>query len=204
MLRCSRPNRSRHTCFQRRERNSASRFASVLANDGLDEAVAVLLAFALVDRESIPDERDASILTDCIRLHRLVRQVAISRRDHEERERSLAVLAGALVAVYPADVFDDPQTWPRARRLDALALALANDEELPKGARSDAAALCARLASYRQGFLAAYELAQPLCERALAIDEKESGPDHPTTARSLHNLAVLLRTRGDLKKARML
>jgi hypothetical protein len=34
--------------------------------------------------------------------------------------------------------------------------------------------------------------AQPLFERALAIREKVLGPDHPDTARSLDNLAVLL------------
>jgi hypothetical protein len=53
--------------------------ASALAGDGLDEAVAALRAFALVDREVIPDERGPSITTDSIRLHRLVRQVAAAR-----------------------------------------------------------------------------------------------------------------------------
>ena len=38
--------------------------ASALADDGLDEAVAALRAFALVDRESIADERDPAITTD--------------------------------------------------------------------------------------------------------------------------------------------
>ena len=35
--------------------------------------------FALIDRDEIADERDPSIKTDCIRLHRLVRQVAVAR-----------------------------------------------------------------------------------------------------------------------------
>ena len=55
--------------------------ASALAGDGLDEAVAALRAFALVDREPIADERDPTLTTDCIRLHRLVRQVAAARRE---------------------------------------------------------------------------------------------------------------------------
>jgi hypothetical protein len=38
--------------------------ASMLSDDGLDEAVAALRAFALVDRERIQDERDASVTTD--------------------------------------------------------------------------------------------------------------------------------------------
>src|SRR6516164_7572186 len=46
--------------------------ASALEGDGLDEAVAALRAFALVDREPIADERDPTFTTDCIGLHRLV------------------------------------------------------------------------------------------------------------------------------------
>ena len=49
-------------------------------DDGLDEAVAALRAFALVDREPVPDERDSALLTDCIRLHRLVRDCPRSLR----------------------------------------------------------------------------------------------------------------------------
>ena len=49
--------------------------ASDLAGDGLDEAVAALRAFALVDRETIADERDPAITAETIRLHRLVRAV---------------------------------------------------------------------------------------------------------------------------------
>jgi hypothetical protein len=45
--------------------------ASALEGDGLDEAVAALRAFALIDRETIVDEREPSIATETIRLHRL-------------------------------------------------------------------------------------------------------------------------------------
>ena len=55
--------------------------ASALAGDGLDEAVAALRTFALVDRETIVDERDPTITTDTIRLHRLVREIAAARRE---------------------------------------------------------------------------------------------------------------------------
>ena len=34
--------------------------------------------------------------------------------------------------------------------------------------------------------------AEPLYRRALAIDEKSFGPEHPNVARGLNNLAVLL------------
>jgi hypothetical protein len=46
--------------------------------------------------------------------------------------------------------------------------------------------------------------ARQLHERALAIREKALGPDHPDTAISLGNLAVLLQAQGDLAGARPL
>ena len=98
--------------------------ASALEDDGLDEAVAALRAFALVDRETIADERDPAITTDCIRLHRLVRQVAAARREGEAREDARRASWKLWRRSIRRTSSDDPKTWPRARRLDALALAL--------------------------------------------------------------------------------
>src|SRR5262249_27566445 len=42
--------------------------ASALADDGLDEALAALRAFALIDRETIADEREPLRTTEAIRL----------------------------------------------------------------------------------------------------------------------------------------
>ena len=91
--------------------------ASVFAGEGLDEAVAALRAFALVDREAIVDERDALITTDAIRLHRLVREVAAARRVGEERNKLRLALAAALAAIYPRDGFRNPSSWPRCAPL---------------------------------------------------------------------------------------
>jgi len=44
--------------------------------------------------------------------------------------------------------------------------------------------------------------ARPLHERALAINEKVLGPEHPDTVTSLNNLALLLQAQGDLAAAR--
>jgi tetratricopeptide (TPR) repeat protein len=179
--------------------------ASALQGDGLIEAVAALRAFALVDREPIADERDTAIATDCIRLHRLVRQVAAARCEGEVRDTVRRSLIEAVAAVYPDNVFSDPKAWPPARRLDALAFALVGvDVELPKGSENRAAYLLGRLASYRQAALAAYAQARPLFERALAIHEKVLGPEHSDTATLLNDFALLLRTQGDLAGARPL
>lgn len=179
--------------------------ASALADDGLDEAVAALRAFALVDREPLPDERDPAIMTETIRLHRLVRQVAAGRCVDDAREDVRRALVTALRAVYPEGVFNDPRTWLRARRLDGLALALVGgDAALPTGVDREAGSLLSRLESYRHAALGAYAQATELSARALSISEKALGPEHPNTATSLNNLADLLRAEGDLAGARPL
>jgi tetratricopeptide (TPR) repeat protein len=178
--------------------------ATEFAADGLDEAVAALRAFALVDRGTIVDERDESTTTDTIRLHRLVRQVA-EPRDGMVRRRMQRALVAAIATVYPENTFNDAKSWPRARRLDALALALVGGEAaVPKQMERTVAVLLNRLARYRQGALAAYSQARPLFERALAIRQNKLGPEHAETATSLNNLALLLWAQGDLAGARPL
>jgi tetratricopeptide (TPR) repeat protein len=178
--------------------------ATVLNGDGLDEAVAALRAFALVDHETIADERDPTITTDSIRLHRLVRQVAAMRREGEACEAVRRTLIEVLAAVYPDNIWRDPDTWPRVRRLDALALHLVGRDAIPPGAEQPTSLLLIILGQYRQYFLAAYSEAKPFYERALAICEKVFGPEHPETATSLANLANLLKVQGDLATARPL
>ena len=178
-------------------------FASDIAGDGLDEAVAALRAFALVDRETLADERDPSITTDVIRLHRLVRVAVVGRREGEGLAATRRALVEAMAAVYRKSAFDDPATWLRARRLDALALDLVRGDA-PAGAERRVSFLIDRLASYRQGALAAYSEARSLFELALAIDEKAVGPDHYDVAAILNNLAALLQEQGDLAGARPL
>ena len=60
------------------------------------------------------------------------------------------------------------------------------------------------LASQAAGLLrqlGQFAAAEPLCRRALAIDERTHGPDHPDVARDLTNLAALLRVTNRLGEA---
>jgi tetratricopeptide (TPR) repeat protein len=70
-------------------------------------------------------------------------------------------------------------------------------------ANAECAKLLDRAGAYFYG-RAAYAGARPLYERALAIREKALGPEHPDTATSLNNLALLLLAQGDLAAARPL
>jgi tetratricopeptide (TPR) repeat protein len=178
--------------------------ATALADEGLDEVVAALRAFALVDTETIVDERDPAIATECIRLHRLVRPVGAARRDGAGRDEVRSALIEAVAAVYPSEVYFDPQTWPRARRLDAIVLTLVGGNAVPVGGQPSAAVLLTCAASYRLAALVAYAQALPLFEAALSIREKVFGLEDPHTANSINNLAFLLRAQGDLATARPL
>ena len=129
-------------------------FASALNDDGLDEAIAVLRAFALLDREMIVDERDPTIAIDTLRLHRLVRQVALIRCTEEEKDAILRALLQAMEAVYTHNV-KDPNTWSRARRLHNLALGLIDgDVPLPAGSEVSANHLTYHVAEFTELALA--------------------------------------------------
>jgi len=174
---------------------------TALASDGLDEAVAALRAFALVDREMIVDERDASMTTDAIRLHRLVREIAARHADKCGGQVRRTLVA-ALAVVYPENP-SNPASWQRCTPLTQHLLSICGTETTDTAANVQRADLLSRAARYFHR-RAAYSAAQPLCERALAIREKVLGPEHPDTASGLNNLASLLRDQGDLAGARSL
>ena len=168
--------------------------AGGLDEDGLLEAVAALRSFALVERESVADERDPAVTSDCIRLHRLVRQVAAGRPGP-----AAGALLRAVLALYPVDVFSDSRTWPLARRLDPHAEQLVADMEA--GTDEPALAeLMSRLGLFRAA-RADLGRARELLERALALRERIFG-DHPDTAKAADNLASVILAQGDPAAAR--
>jgi tetratricopeptide (TPR) repeat protein len=177
--------------------------ATALADDGLDESIVALRTFALIDRESIADERDPSITTDAIRLHRLVREVAAARCEGKAREKLRGALAAAVAAVYPENGYDNPAAWPRCALLTPHLLAICETEMVGTAADAVRAHLLNQAGNYFHG-RAAYSTARPLLEHALAIYERERGPEHPDTATGLNNLALLLKAQGDLAAARPL
>jgi Tetratricopeptide repeat len=159
--------------------------ASGLADEGLDEAVAALRTFALVEREPIVEERDPAITTDAIRLHRLVREVAASRCDRAQRDVARRALLAVLAAIYPQESYRNPATWPRCAVLTPHLISSCETETADASESAQRAELLNRAGSYFYG-RAAYSAAEPLLRRALAIREKALGPEHPYTALSLN------------------
>ena len=169
-----------------------------LADDGLDEAVAALRAFALVDRETFADERDPTITTETIRLHRLVRASRWPAGPPTWPKRTGRFLSRRWRRSIRARVFDEPNAWPRARRLDALALDLVAGSRPAADGRGNSDWPSPRPARFLQaGSARGLSAARPLFERALAIREKSLGPEDPLTpARVSTTSAACFRTRA--------
>jgi hypothetical protein len=113
----------------------------------------------------------------------------------------LGAVLGLLRADAPGTVMGAPQDWPRWAVLLPHVLAAADHfTALPAGqhdaARDDASWLLDRAAAYLRVHARLAE-ARPLGERALAITEAAHGPDHPTVAIELSNLATILRALGE-------
>jgi tetratricopeptide (TPR) repeat protein len=150
---------------------------------GSYDAVADLAAFSLVTRD-----RDTH--TPQFSVHRLVQDVT---RCGLAADAPLSRLREALNWVDAGFVGnpDDVRTWPRLDPLAPHALAVAQHAD-----RAEITEPTARLMN-QLGLLcntkARHVEAEPLFRRALAIDEKRFGPDHPNVATRLNNLGELLR-----------
>jgi tetratricopeptide (TPR) repeat protein len=184
--------------------------ATALAGDGLDEAVAALRTFALIDRDTIAYDRDLSITNEAIRIHRLVREIAAARCECEARNgpwgrRSIPphgkhrAIIMALADVYPEDAHNNPVSWARCALLTPHVLTICEGEN----ASLTCSDLLSRAAVYFRA-RAVYSEARTLFERALAIRQSVLGPEHSGTALSLSNLADLVRCQGELDAARPL
>jgi tetratricopeptide (TPR) repeat protein len=155
------------------------------------EALAALAEVWLLKHDPFEDG------TPAVTVHRLVQAVALTRSQaNGSAQDALGRLIARLVSIYPEESFTDPGSWPLCSQLTPHLLAR-------RDARSDAASefadwpkLLDRAGSYFHG-RAAYPQAVSLFRDALAIREKKIGPEHPDTATSLNNLALLLQHQGD-------
>src|SRR4029453_5317157 len=117
--------------------------------------------------------------------------------------RGWAAAAVRLVLSGFPDQAEDFEAWPMAARLLPHALA-ATDHAEGLGVDPIATARPLHHAGRYLWSRAEYTQAKALHQRALSIREAEFGPDHPDTARSLHNLANVLYPHGHLHDPRTL
>jgi tetratricopeptide (TPR) repeat protein len=155
-------------------------------------ALAALFEISLLKHDPFEDG------TPAVSVHRLVQAVARVRSEatgsaHEVVGR----LSARLATTYPEDGKSDPQSWPLCAKLTPHLLARRGSDD------ASVSDLLHRVGRYFHG-RGAYPQAAPLLRHALAICEKTLGPEHPDTATSLNNLALLLTNQGDLAGARPL
>ena len=165
--------------------------------EGFDgrSACANLFAYSLVSRATV---ETGKVAQHGFAVHRLVQD--FTRRDMTE-ERSGAVLREALGWVDATFVGNpgDVRTWPLFDSLAAHALAAAEHGDRG-GVPTPTARLFGKLDQLYDA-KARYLEAERVSRRALAIDEANCGPDHPTVAIRLNNLAGLLRATNRLGEA---
>ncbi len=152
--------------------------------------------------------------TGGLQLHRLT-QAAIRHQHHRasqatgegDQQLTLPPLLTAVDLLYealPAEIMGEPRNWPRWRALLPHVLAVAARMTDPRGEPAERTGwLLDRAGAYLRVH-GQPATARPLVERALRIDEAVYGPDHPTVATALSNLALVLRDLGDAAGARPL
>ena len=159
----------------------------------LDTAIIALRNYSLVEvDEPDPDDRRLSI-------HRLVQAVTFDRLSEEGRKVWAEAAVGVVNKAFPNEP-SDVRSWPLCARLGTHAVqAVKHAEKLQVGMASTAR-LLNQLGMYSQG-RAELDQAKDYFERALAIDEKVYGPEHPNVAIDANNIGTILKDQGDLKGA---
>ena len=153
----------------------------------LNEILGVLRNYSLLRRN------DDKTLT----IHRLVQVVLKNRMNKNTRRRWAERAIRAVNQTFPEITYEH---WARCQQYIAQALNCAVLIEQWDMTFSEATQLLNKAGDYLDQS-AQYEQAEPLYQRALAIRERVLGPDHPDTADSLNNLAVLYFHRGKYEQA---
>ena len=159
----------------------------------LDKAIIALRDYSLVEvDEPEPDDRRVSI-------HRLVQAVTFDRLSEEERKAWAEAAVGVVNKAFPVEA-SDVRSWPLCARLGAHAVQAVNHAEKLQVGMESTDRLLNQLGMYSQG-RAQLDQAKDYFERALAIDEKVYGPEHPTVAIHANNIGAILQAQGDLEGA---
>src|SRR5450755_3445886 len=154
----------------------------------LDEAIAALGTYSLM-------RRDATEKT--LSMHRLVQAVLKDQMNTQDRKLWAQQAVRAVNAAFPKV---EHQNWPQCNQLLPHALLCAELIAQEQMNAPEAARLLNQTGDYLNA-RARYTEAEPLYVRALAICGQQVGPQHPTTATSLNNLALLYDNQGKYEQA---
>jgi tetratricopeptide (TPR) repeat protein len=155
----------------------------------LNDAVAALKRYSLM-----------TVADDSLSVHRLVQAVARDRLSDVDRKRWAEAAVQLVNKVFPYESYDF-RTWAKCSILLPHALAAAGHSEELEVAHEATSRLLNQAGLYLRG-RAEFSEAKSVHERALQIDEKVYGPDHPEVATDVNNLGGVLRALGDLAGAK--
>jgi tetratricopeptide (TPR) repeat protein len=155
-------------------------------SEQVEDALAELAGHSLVELE-----------TETFSCHRLLQTALLDRLKKEDRQRWAEITLKLVNEFAPANP-SDVRTWPVWDVLSQHAFAIL--KELWEQINPDASRLMNELGQLLDA-KALYAEAEPPMRRALAIDEKSFGPEHPRVAIRLNNLALLLQATNRLGEA---
>lgn len=158
---------------------------------GFDLAIKVLLRYSLIRRD---------VETNTFTIHRLVQAVI---RDEIDQEIQQQWIERALRVIRHSFPEDEPAPWPNSQRYLDHALVCTGLVNLSGELFSEVAELLHKAAIYLRND-GKYEQAEPLFERALALQEQQLGADHPGTTQTLTHLAICYRDQGKYDRAESL
>jgi tetratricopeptide (TPR) repeat protein len=152
------------------------------------------LAQALRDLGRVLHQRGRHDEADATLQRALTMQEQLLGPDHNEVSPTLTIMGESCI---------DQGNYRRAKGLLKRAVAIAELHVLPDRF-PDKLCTALHLLCIVYMRLEDCELAQPIAERVLALDEQFKGPHHPSTATSLDNLAGCLRGQGKISEAQPL
>ena len=154
-----------------------------------DEIVAELRSYSLISGTG-----------DKFSVHQLVQAVTRDRLTEDEQENWSAVSVRLLNRAFQFD-WNDVKGWEDGASLLPHVLASAGFAEELDILLETVAESLNNAGSYQQ-HLADFDEARKCLERALKINEKAFGIDHPRVARDVNNLGSVLLDMGEMEKAR--
>jgi tetratricopeptide (TPR) repeat protein len=153
-----------------------------------NQAVSALRRYSLV-----------TVTTSTLTVHRLVQTVVRDNLSTEDQQVWAGAAARLVTAAFPQGSID-VAIWPACAYLLPHALTVVDHAE-PLGVEPDATAQLLNQATFYLWSRGQYEQARTLQEKALAIDVRVFGDDHPNTLGSMNNLATVRRALGDSQGA---
>jgi tetratricopeptide (TPR) repeat protein len=197
------------------------RFSAFLSPDNIPLELLILGRTALTPtiQEALGDDADELTVAELLKpltryslirkdmdsqsysIHRLVQEVVKDTLDEDKRNQWHERVVRAVQKAFPTNV--EYTNWVLCERLLAQAESAYKIVEKFKFKFEEAGNLLSQTGDYLCD-RARYEQAELLYKRALAIQEKALGPEHPNVATSLNNLARLNDEQGRYEQAELL